>query len=85
MNFGIKSKEVFRPEKKQKTNKKNETIKKLTLTLKTVFIIVAKFHYFHHRKIQNSHLQPLPRNNPSLFTIFYLRFLDDERFYEIKY
>ena len=74
MNLGIQSKEVFRPEKK-----KNK-IKKMSLTLKSVFITVAKFHYFHHRKFQKLQLQPLPPNNPNLFTAFYLRFLDNERF-----
>ena len=53
----------------------------MSLTLKSVFITVAKFHYFHHRKFQNLHLQPVPPNNPNLFTVFHLRFLDDERFY----
>ena len=62
--------------------KLKKIIKKLTVTLKSVYITVAKFHYFHHRKYQNLHLQPLPPNNPNLFTVFYLRFLDDERFYE---
>ena len=33
-------------------------------------------------KFQNLHLQPLPPNNPNLFTAIYLRFLDGERFYE---
>ena len=47
-----------------------------------MYITVAKFHYFHPRKFQNLHLQPLPLNDPNLFTVFYLRFLDDERFYE---
>ena len=75
MNLGIQSKELFRPEKK------NKKIKKMSLTLKSVFITVAKFHYFHHRKFQNLHLQPVPPNNPNLFTVFHLRFLDDERFY----
>ena len=75
MNLGIQSKEVFRPEKKK------IKIKKMSLTLKSVFITVAKFHYFHHRKFQNLHLQPVPPNNPNLFTVFHLRFLDDERFY----
>ena len=42
----------------------------------------AKFHYFHHRKFENLHLQPLPPNNPNLFPVSYLRFLDDEGFYE---
>ena len=62
--------------------KLKKIIKKLTVTLKSVYITVAKFHYFHHRKYRNLHLQPLPPNNPNLFTVFYLRFLDDERFYE---
>ena len=57
-------------------------MKKLILTLKRVHITVAKFHYFHHRKFQNLHLQTLPPNNSNLFTVFHLRFLDDERFYE---
>ena len=47
-----------------------------------MYITVAKFHYLHHRKFQNLHLQLLPPNNPNLFTVFYLRYLDDERFYE---
>ena len=67
-------------DQKKKFKKSNK--KKLILTLKSVYITVAKFHYFHHRKYQNLHLQPLPPNNPNLFTVFYLRFLDDERFYE---
>ena len=33
-------------------------------------------------KFQNLHLQPLPPNNPNLFTAIYLRFLYGERFYE---
>ena len=52
----------------------------MSLTLKSVFITVAKFHYFHHRKFHKLQLQPLPPNNPNLFTAFYLRFLDNERF-----
>ena len=67
-------------DQKKKFKKSNK--KKLILTLKSVYITVAKFHYFHHRKFQNLHLQPLPLNNPNLFTEFYLRFLDDKRFYE---
>ena len=47
-----------------------------------IYKTVPKFHYFHYRKFKNLHLQPLPPNNPNLFTVFYLRFLDDERFYE---
>ena len=43
---------------------------------------VAKFHYFHHRKFENLHLQPLPPNNPNFFPVLYLRFLGDEGFYE---
>ena len=42
----------------------------------------AKFHYFHHRKFENLHLQPLRPNNPNLFPVSYLRFLDEEGFYE---
>ena len=67
-------------DQKKKFKKSNK--KKLILTLKSVYITVAKFHYFHHRKFQNFHLQPLPPNNPNLFTVFYLRFLDDKRLYE---
>ena len=63
------------------TRKKNN-IKKPALTLKGVYITIAKFHYFHRRKFQDLQLQPLPPNNPNLFTVIYLRFLDDERFYE---
>ena len=55
-------------------------MKKLTPTLKSALITVAKFHCFHHRKLQNLHLQPLPPNIPDLFTLFYMRFLDDKRF-----
>ena len=65
------------------TRKKKEKKKrKVNLTLKIVYKAVAKFHYFYHRKYQNLNLQPLPPNNPNLFIVFYLRFLDDERFYE---
>ena len=44
--------------------------------------MVEKFHYVHHGKFQNLHMQPLPPNNPNLFTVFYLKFLDDEIFHE---
>ena len=56
--------------------------KKLNLTLKSVYKTEAKFYYFHHKKFQSLHLQSLPPNNPNLCTVFYLRYLDDERFYE---
>ena len=62
--------------------KKEKKKRKGNLTLKIVYKAVTKFHYFHHRKYQNLHLQPLPPNNPNLFIVFYLRFLGDERFYE---
>ena len=54
----------------------------MSLTLKSVFITVAKFHYFHRRKFQKFQLQPLPPNNQNLFTAFYLRFLDKRKIYE---
>ena len=68
---------MFKPEKKKEKKKR-----KANLTFKSLCKAVAKFHYFHHRKYQNLHLQPLPPNNPNLLIVFYLRFLDDEKFYE---
>ena len=67
-------------QKKTKTKKKRK--EKLNITLKSVYKTVEKLHYFHHRIFQNLHVQPLSRNNPNLFTAFYLRLLDHERFYK---
>ena len=52
--------------------------------LKKVCIKQQKIYFITNRKFQNRHFQPPPPppNNPNLFTVFYLSFLHEKRFYE---